>query len=308
MNEAEHALDRPAPAAVSIPLAAMSGRPADFLALTKPRLNFLVVATAMAGFYLGSERFDLPPLFHTVVGTALVAGGASAFNQVAERKVDGLMRRTRMRPLPDGRLRSSTASLFALALSGLGLAELALGVNLLAAGVALATLLTYALVYTPLKRRTSLSTLIGGIPGALPAVIGWAAARGTLSVEAWALFAIVFLWQTPHFLAIAWLCRDDYARAGLPVLPVVEPDGRSTANAVLLYSAVLVPMSLVPTLVGLAGGVYFAGATVLGIAFLALGIRFARRRCNATARALFLGSISYLPLLWGLMLANRVAN
>jgi protoheme IX farnesyltransferase len=216
------------------------------------------------------------------------------------------MRRTRMRPLPDGRLRSSTAARFALALSGLGLVELGLGASLLAAGVALTTLLTYALVYTPLKKRTALSTLIGGIPGALPAVIGWAAARGTLSIEAWVLFGIVFLWQMPHFLAIAWLCRDDYARAGLPMLPVVEPGGRSTATAVLLYSAVLVPVSLVPTLVGLAGGLYFAGALVLGLAFFALGVRFAVRRSDETARAMFLGSISYLPLLWGLMLANPI--
>jgi protoheme IX farnesyltransferase len=308
MSEMERAIDRAAPSAVAVPLAAVSSRPADFLALTKPRLNFLVVATTMAGFYLGSTRFDLPALFHTIIGTALVAGGASAFNQVAEREVDGLMRRTRMRPLPDGRMRPSTAWRFALAISALGLAELAFGVNLLSAGVALATLLTYALVYTPLKKRTSLSTLVGGIPGALPAVIGWAAARGTLSIEAWVLFSIVFLWQMPHFLAIAWLCRDDYARAGLPMLPVVEPDGRSTATQVVLYSAVLVPASLVPTLVGLAGGVYFAGAAVLGLAFFTLGVRFALRRSTEMARALFLGSISYLPLLWGLMLANRATN
>ena len=167
-------------------------------------------------------------------------------------------------------------------------------------------MLTYALVYTPLKKRTSLSTLVGGIPGALPAVIGWAAARGTLSIEAWVLFSIVFLWQMPHFLAIAWLCRDDYARAGLPMLPVVEPDGRSHGDAGgPVLRPCWCPSSLVPTLVGLAGRVYFAGAAVLGLAFFTLGVRFALRRSTETARALFLGSISYLPLLWGLMLANR---
>lgn len=308
MSEVGRPMDRADAAAASLPLAAASSRPADFLALTKPRLNFLVVATTMAGYYLGSSRLDVPALVNTVVGTALVAGGASAFNQVAERDVDGLMWRTRGRPLPDGRMRASTASRFALALSVAGLCQLALGVNLLAAAVALVTLLTYALVYTPLKKRTSLSTLIGGVPGALPAVIGWAAARGTLSIEAWVLFGIVFLWQMPHFLAIAWLCRDDYARAGLPMLPVVEPDGRSTATQVLLYSAVLVPMSLLPTVIGLAGGVYFAGAAALGTVFLALGVRFAMHRSDETARALFLGSISYLPLVWGLMLANRIGN
>ena len=270
----------------------------------------LVVVIMGVSFHsvMGSTRFDLPALVNTVVGTALVAGGASALNQVAERDVDRLMRRTRLRPLPDGRLRAPVAAGFALALSVLGLGELALGANGMAAAVALTTLLTYLLVYTPLKKRTSLSTLIGGVPGALPAVIGWAAARGTLSLEAWVLFGIVFLWQMPHFLSIAWMCRDDYARAGLPVLPVVEPDGRSTAAEVLLYLAALVPMSLVPTLIGLAGSVYFAGAAVLGVALLALGVRFAVHRSDATARALFLGSISYLPLLWGLMLVNHVGN
>ena len=262
----------------------------------------------MAGYYLGTTRLDVPALCHTLVGTALVAGGASAFNQLAEQDVDGLMQRTRLRPLPDGRLSAVAAGWFALSLSAIGLVQLALGVNLLAASVALVTLLTYTLVYTPLKRRTSLSTLVGGVPGALPPVIGWTAATGTLSVEAWVLFAIVFLWQMPHFLAIAWLCRDDYARAGLKMLPVVEPDGRSTATQVMLYAAVLVPASLVPTLIGLAGAVYFAGAALLGAAFFGLALRFAIGRNNEAARALFIGSITYLPLLWSLMLANHVAN
>jgi protoheme IX farnesyltransferase len=202
-------------------------------------------------------------------------------------------------------MRVVTAAWFALALSLAGLALLALGANHLAAGVAAATLLSYVLVYTPLKRRTSLSTLVGGIPGGLPPMIGWAAATDTLSVEAWVLFAIVFLWQMPHFLAIAWICREDYGRAGLRTLPVVEPDGRSTAQQVVLYASVLVPISLVPTLVGLAGPIYFGGALVLGLAFLALAVQFARKRTNDTARRLFLGSITYLPLLWGLMLGNH---
>ena len=291
---------------LALPLPVVSTRAADFLALTKPRLNLLVVATTLAGYYLGADSWDPALLASTVVGTALVAGGAAAFNEIIERDTDGLMRRTRTRPLPGGRMRVSTAVWFAVGLSIAGLALLATGANGLAAGVAAATLLSYALIYTPLKAKTSLSTLVGGVPGALPPMIGWAAATRTLSLEAWVLFAIVFLWQMPHFLAIAWLCREDYARAGLPMLPVVEPDGRSTAQQVVLYASVLVPVSLAPTLIGLAGRVYFAGALVMGIAFLLFGIQFARERTNVNARRLFLSSISYLPLLWGLMLGNHL--
>ncbi|RPJ70028.1 MAG: protoheme IX farnesyltransferase, partial [Acidobacteria bacterium] len=170
---------------------------------------------------------------------------------------------------------------------------------------ALSSLASYARVYTPRKSRPAFATLVGGVPGALPPMIGWAAASGTLTIEAWVLFAIVFLWQMPHFLAIAWLFQEDYARAGLPMLPVVEPDGRSTAQQVVLYAAVLVPVSLLPTIVGLSGRVYLVGATVLGIGFLALGIRFALQRNRVNAKRLFLGSITYLPLLWGLMLGNH---
>jgi heme o synthase len=296
---------RSRPLALPTPWPNASARVADFLALTRPRLNLLVVATTLAGYYLGVGRFDPALLASTVIGTALVAGGAAAFNEILERDTDALMRRTRTRPLPGGRMRVVTAVWFAMTLSLGGLALLAAGANYLAAGVAAATLLSYALVYTPLKRKTSLSTLVGGIPGGLPPMIGWAAATNTLSIEAWVLFAIVFLWQMPHFLAIAWLCREDYARAGLLTLPVVEPDGRSTAQQVVLYASVLVPISLVPTLVGLAGPIYLGGALVLGLAFLALAAQFARRRTNETARRLFLGSITYLPLLWGLMLGNH---
>jgi protoheme IX farnesyltransferase len=202
-------------------------------------------------------------------------------------------------------MRVASAAWFAVALSASGLGLLAAGANTLAAGVAAVTLLSYTLAYTPLKSRTPLATLVGGIPGGLPPVIGWAAATGTLSVQAWALFAIVFLWQMPHFLAIAWLCREDYAKAGLPLLPVVELDGRSTARMVVLYGSALVPISLVPTLVGLAGRLYFAGVLLLGLAFLALGVQFARRRTNDAARRLFIGSIAYLPALWALMLLNH---
>jgi heme o synthase len=291
--------------ALSLQAPLASARVADFVALTKPRLNMLVVATTMAGYYLGVDRFDLSWFLATAVGTALVAGGAAAFNEIFERDTDTLMRRTRTRPLPGGRMRVASATWFALALSASGLALLAAGANPLAAGVAAVTLLSYTLVYTPLKSRTPLSTLVGGIPGGLPPMIGWAAATGTLSVQAWVLFAIVFLWQMPHFLAIAWLCRDDYSKAGLPLMPVVEPNGRSTASLVVLYGLALVPVSLAPTLVGLAGRVYFGGVLILGLAFLALGVQFAIRRTNGAARRLFLGSIAYLPALWALMLLDH---
>ena len=223
-----------------------------------------------------------------------------------ERDTDALMRRTRRRPLPDGRMRTSTAAWFAAAISLLGLTQLWLGANALAASVAFATLASYALVYTPLKRRTSLVDTRRRRPRRPPADDRLGGGdRDRSRLGSWVLFAIVFLWQMPHFLAIAWLCREDYARAGLPMLPVVEPDGRSTSQQVVLYAAVLVPVSLMPTLVGLAGRIYFAGAAVLGLAFLALAVQFARRRNNESARRLFLGSISYLPLLWGLLLGNH---
>lgn len=279
-----------------------SARIADFFALTKPRLNLLVVATTLAGYHLGADGFDLARMIATVAGTALVAGGAAAINEIFERDTDRLMRRTRKRPLPSGRMRVAPATLFAALLAVGGLALLAVGASPLAAGVAAVTLLSYTLVYTPLKSRTPLSTIVGGIPGALPPMIGWAAATGTLSRPAWVLFAIVFFWQMPHFLAIAWLCREDYARAGLRMLPVVEPDGRSTAQQVVLYASMLLPVSLAPTLVGIAGRVYFGAVLVLGVAFLALAVQFARRRTGGAARRLFIGSIVYLPLVWALML------
>jgi protoheme IX farnesyltransferase len=282
-------------------------RTADFVTLAKPRLNLLVVASALAGYAMaGGETRDVVRLLCTAVGTALVAAGASAYNQILERDTDALMQRTRHRPLPDGRLQVGEALIFATALSSLGLATLAVAVNGLSALVALATLCSYVVVYTPLKRVTSLSTVIGAIPGALPPVIGWAAARGELSQGSWLLFGIVFLWQMPHFLSIAWMFRDDYARAGFPMLPVLEPDGRSTGRQVIIYAAALVPLSLAPTLIGLTGRAYFVGALALAVLFLTLSIRFALSRSRTDARRLFFGSIIYLPLLWILMIANRV--
>jgi protoheme IX farnesyltransferase len=287
-------------------LLAYRTRASDYVALAKPRLNGLVVASAVAGYAMaGGDTSDVVRLSCTVAGTGLVAGGASAFNQFLERDSDGLMRRTRLRPLPDGRLQSSEALAFATALTTVGLATLAIGVNALSAAVALATLVSYALIYTPMKRRTSFATVVGAIPGALPPVIGWAAGRDSLSQGAWVLFGIVFLWQLPHFLAIAWIYREDYARAGLPMLPVIEPDGRSTARQAVAYSAALLPLAMAPTLLGMTGQVYFVGAFALSTALLALAVRFARSRSTSAARQLFYGSILYLPLLWILMIADR---
>ena len=284
-----------------------SPRPwADYVALTKPRVNLLVLVTTVIGFHLGNRgAADLALLFNTVIGTFLVASGAAAFNQVLERDTDARMRRTMLRPLPDGRLSVTEASVFAAALSAVGVAQLSLGAGWLPAAVASVTLASYALVYTPMKRHTSLATVVGAIPGALPPVIGWAAARGTLSVEAWVLFAIVFFWQMPHVLAISWMYREDYQRGGIRVLPVEDPGGRRTAFQIVNYAAALVPVSLMPTIVGLTGRVYFGGAILLGIAFLALAVRFARDMTHTRARQLFYGSLVYLPVLWVLMLANR---
>jgi protoheme IX farnesyltransferase len=282
-------------------------RTADFVTLAKPRLNLLVVGSAVAGYVMaGGDVGQVFRLLCTILGTALVAGGASGYNQILERDADALMQRTRLRPLPDGRLQAGEALLFATALSSLGLATLAVGVNGLSALVALATLVSYVVIYTPLKRVTSFSTVIGAIPGALPPVIGWVAAREELSPGAWVLFGIVFLWQLPHFLSIAWIFREDYARAGFPLLPVLEPDGRSTGRQSIIYSAALVPLSLAPTLIGLTGRAYFAGAFGLTAIFVVLAVRFGLTRSRSDAKRLFFGSIIYLPLLWILMIVNRV--
>ena len=286
---------------------ASAARAADWVTLTKPRLNLLVLITTLAGLYLGEPAgVSTSLLVHTLVGSALVAGGAAALNQVFERTTDALMRRTRNRPLAAGRLGAAEGSALGAVLAVAGLAELAEFTNLTAAAVAAVTLASYVFLYTPLKARTSLATLIGAVPGALPPVIGWAAATGAISGPAMVLFGIVFLWQMPHFLAIAWMYRDDYARAGIPLLPVLEPDGRRTGHQALLYSAVLWPVSLLPVITGLAGLPYSIVATVLGFLYIGLSVRFAQDRSQATARRLFLFSILYLALLLGALVANRL--
>lgn len=291
----------------SIAIAAPSTRSADLVELVKPRITLMVAITAAAGFYLGEPGgLDLMGLLHAILGTSLVASGASCLNQVLERETDRLMHRTRERPLPAGRLDPGTALAFGSALALLGTAYLWIATNPLTAAIGLATLLLYVVVYTPLKRLSSLCTIIGAVPGALPPVMGWTAASGALSVEAWTLFAILFFWQMPHFLAIAWTYREDYRRGGQPMLPVIDPAGGSTSRQIVLYCLALLPTSLLPSVLGLSGSIYFAGALVLGLAFLGAGLYTAAARSPASALLLLRASVLYLPALLGLMTLDKV--
>ena len=279
----------------------------DYVSLTKPRLNLLVLLTTLGGLYLASpDGVPAAIAVHTMVGTALVAGGAAALNQVWERNTDRLMQRTSWRPLPGQRVDVAEGTLFGIALSAAGLIELTTAVNATSAWVAGVTLISYVLFYTPLKTRTSLSTLVGAVPGALPPVIGWTAATGSVTFPAMVLFGIVFFWQMPHFLAIAWIYRDDYARAGIPMLPVLEPDGRRTGQQALQYSLALGPVSLMPVLVGLAGAPYAAVAVILWAAMVWASATFARTRSLSNARRLFLFSLAYLSVLWTALVVDRV--
>ena len=283
-----------------------NSRAADFLALTKPRLNSLVVVTTGVGYYLGTtETLDLLIGLHTVVGAALVAGSAAVFNQIVESDLDKAMLRTHRRPMPAGRVQFLEAGAFALVLAAAGLIQLAVGSNVLSSTVAAVTLVSYAAIYTPLKRRTPWATLVGAVPGALPPVIGWTAARGALSIEAWVLFGIVFFWQLPHFHALAWLYREDFRRAQVPLLAVLDHDGRRIGFHVIVYALLLLPMSLAPFFVDLTGSTYLGGAAALGVLFLTLAVRFASKRTAERARTLFLGSLVYLTLLWGLLVVDH---
>jgi protoheme IX farnesyltransferase len=280
-----------------------SRRLADFLTLTKPEITFNVVVTALAGFLIAAHgAVPLDRLLHSLLGTALVAAGASSLNQWAERDLDGLMRRTMRRPLPAGRVTPRQGLLFGLLLVMAGTAYLALTAAPLASALAAATAAGYVLVYTPLKRVTSLATVVGAVPGAIPPLIGWAAARGRLDAGAWVLFLILFFWQMPHFLALAALYRRDYARAGFRVLPVVDPDGGSTARQSVLYTLALLLVSLVPAPLGIAGAAYFFGALALGAGFLWYGLRLVvTPESHAHASGLFRYSLLYLPALCLLM-------
>ncbi len=278
---------------------------ADYLDLTKPRITLMVVLTAMVGFVVASPELRSAGLLSMALGTGLVAAGASVLNMILERRTDGLMLRTRERPLPAGRLRTGEALGFGLLLTGAGLAWLLWLSGPVAAGVALLTWISYLFAYTPLKTVTSLSTIVGAFPGALPPVIGWAAARGSIDPGAVVLFAILFLWQIPHFLAIAWIYREDYARGGLPMLPVVDPEGRMTGRQAVANSLALVLVSLTPFLAGMAGRVYLVGAIGLGGLLTASAVRVAVLRNLAAARALFLASLVYLTGLCTLLMLDR---
>ncbi len=287
--------------------AQVRSRGADYCELTKPRLTMLAVMMTLVGFYVGAQgALNLWLLLNTLLGTALVGAGAAALNQFLEREADAKMRRTEQRPIPAGRLLPAEALAFGVACSMAGTVYLAAFCNFLTAALAAICLGSYLFLYTPLKKKTWLCTLIGAVPGALPPVMGWAAVRGEIGVGAWILFLIVFLWQMPHFYAIAWLYRDDYAKGEFRMLPVVHPDGRTTARQIALFLLALVPVSLAPTLLGLAGAVYLAGALVVGIVFAVLGLRFAASRANVHARILFLGSVIYLPVLGLLMIVDKV--
>lgn len=280
----------------------------DYVALAKPRLVVMVVITAAAGFYLGAPgSIAVLPFIHTMVGTALAAAGALALNQYLERDLDAQMKRTSNRPLPAGRLQPLSALLFGSALTVLGLALLLFAVNPLASAVTAFTSAVYLFAYTPLKRVTPLCTIIGAIPGALPPVTGWVAARGEFGDGALVLFAILFLWQIPHSLAIARLYVDQYADAGFRLLPVVEPHSHRTERAVVSYSSALVAVGITPALIGMAGQLYLAAALALGAAMMVAALAFAVRR-EGSARWLLLASLVYLPVLLSMMAFDRVPH
>ena len=272
----------------------------DFVTLTKPGITIMVAITAAVGYYVASHGgFDWKTFLHLMGGTLLSSAGASAFNMLMERRLDAKMNRTKERPLAAGRMAPVEAAVFGGVLCAAGLVYLALGVNLLTAGLSAATMFSYLALYTPLKPKSSVCTLVGAIPGALPPVMGWAAARGTLEAGGWLLFLILFFWQLPHFLALAWMYREDYARGGFPMLPVEEPSGASTGRQVVLQTLALLVVSLLPYGFGVAGEGYLVAALVLGTGFLGFGVAFAALRSRERATRLFLASITYLPLLLG---------
>ncbi|MDQ3666267.1 MAG: heme o synthase [Acidobacteriota bacterium] len=280
-------------------------RVAAYTELTKPRITFLIVLTAAAGFALATRgRIDYLRLISAMIGIGLLSSGIATLNQYLERDLDALMRRTADRPLPSGKLLPWEALVFGAGLTVLAEVYLAVLVNPLTALLGLTVIAGYLFAYTPLKTKTSLSTLVGAFPGAVPPLIGWTAARGELSLEAWVLFAILFLWQFPHFLAIAWMYREDYARAGILMLPVVERDGRITGQQIVVYTLMLLPVSLLPTALGVSGKVYFFGAIILGLVFLYSSVRAAFSQSRQEARRLLLASVLYLPLLFILMVVN----
>lgn len=279
----------------------------DLWALTKPGITRLVLITTAVGFYLGSSGpIDWMLLLHALVGTGLLAAGTNALNQYAERRIDAEMKRTCSRPLPSGRLSESTALEFSVGISLGGSIYLLMMVNFLTASLGVLALLIYIFAYTPLKRRTWWCTIVGAIPGAIPPMMGWTAVTGRLDLASWVLFGIVFLWQMPHFYAIGWMYRHDYARAGFPMLPVIDEEGVRTTRQIVLYTLALLAVSVLTTFLGVTGAIYLAGSLTLGIAFLALGTALAISRTGRQARRLFFGSVLYLPLLLVLMVVDKL--
>ena len=281
-------------------------RLADVIELTKPRLVVMILITTAAGFYLGARTFDWLRCLHTLIGAGLTAAGVLGLNQYLERDVDALMKRTQERPIPDGRMGPLTALLIGAALTGSGMLYLTFIVNTLSGFVISLIVVSYLFLYTPLKRKTSLCTLVGAVPGALPPVVGWVAARGSLTGEAWVLFAILFLWQLPHSLAIAYIYREDYAKAGFRLLPVIHPDGASTRRQIVVNCVALLGIGLLPTLYNIAGSLYFFTALLAGVAFLAVGIYLARTHSVKAARYLLYASLLYLPLVFITMALDKI--
>jgi len=304
----EFAIDLPSTAVNAVERTPLSLRERvhAYVELTKPRITFLIVLTSAAGFGLASRgSVDYLALVSALLGIALLSSGIATLNQYAERDLDGLMRRTANRPLPTGKVAPWEALAFGAGLTILAEIYLLMLVNPLSALLGLTVIAGYLFAYTPLKTRSSLSTVVGAFPGAVPPLIGWSAATGTLTIEAWVLFAILFLWQFPHFLAIAWMYKEDYSRAGILMLPVVEPDGRVTAQQIVVYTLMLIPVSLLPTVLGMSGRIYFFGALALGLLFLYSSIRAAISMSRQQARQLLLASVLYLPLLFILMVVNK---
>ena len=281
----------------------------DYLELTKPRITVLILICTAVGYFFGSPNsFHLALFVHVLLGTALMASGTAALNQWYEADSDAKMRRTSKRPIPAGRIERIDGLVFGALLSIAGFADLWFGTNALAAGLGLFTLATYIFLYTPLKRRSVACTTVGALPGAMPPLIGYAAASGRLDAWALALFLILFVWQFPHFYAIAWMYRDDYARGGIRMLPVIEPDGESTARRIVACSILLIPISLIPRLLGMTGPIYAAAAVAAGMGLLYIGVRLGRDRTCARARHVLLASVLYLPIVLAVMVIDRMAS
>ncbi len=275
--------------------------------LVKIRLTFLVLLTTLVGYYLGTTgKINIFLLFHALFGTCLLASGASVLNQLLEKDLDARMPRTQSRPLPTGQISPRSALILGISISCLGILWLALFANLLTAGLGLITLVSYLFIYTPLKKITHLNTVIGAIPGALPPLMGWTAATGSVDIHGWSLFMILFFWQLPHFMAIAWLYREDYGKAGFVMLPNVDPNGQRTGRSAVVYAMGLLPISLFPSLLGLTGIIYFLGALCLGLLFIKYAIQFKMELNSIRAKKLFWASILYLPLLLILMVLDKV--